>query len=678
MAGQIRIDPPQDNDLRRQNTALDEQVKQLVRTEKRLYRIQKDLDRQVFRVDSLNRLALAQSLTFDAQQILLGALESLAATLYFDRGAGLLADGDGVLRVRTWIGLEAEQANTIDGRGLGAAAFFSQTPPLLFDSACPPNLPPDVPALLDALLRNEGTGRAIVLALPLRLPKDGRPVGLLLLCCCDIAVISIHTRPVSEQDLPFVGLVRAHIEAALEKAFLYQGLTDVTHNLERKVQERTAQLEYYASRDPLTNFYNHRIFWELLEYEIKRSTRHGRPFGLFVIDIDNFKTINDSFGHERGDRCLVALAEKMRQTLRAEDIVARYGGDEFTVILAEAGTEQSYSVAQRLLGAISIEPFDLGGGALVPVSLSIGMATYPDHACNARELFVQADNAVYRAKHEGKNAVYFPTEEDLSKHVVNAGDRMLLAVGSNPSELLTPFFQPVLDLRDGTVAAYEVLMRILVDGQPLPAADFVHQAERLGIINRLDDALRKKVFERLARERYAGMIFLNLSPRALMVKEFAESVMAQVRALDIAPERIVFEITERETVKNLTLIETFVHQLRSEGFRFAVDDFGSGYSSLHYIKKFSVDLVKIDGEFVRGILDSKVDRAFVHSIVALARDLGIKTVAEYVENEEILAAVGAMGVDYAQGYYVGRPGPDLAGASCRALDPANYRRRTEQ
>jgi diguanylate cyclase (GGDEF)-like protein len=675
MADQVPIELPSADDLQRQNAALDGQIKQLVRTEKRLYRIQKDLDRQMQRVDSLNRLALNLSLTFDAERILAGALESLAATLYFDLGAGLIAEGEDRLRVCAWVGLSEAQAKTKGGRRADAAAFCSWTAPLLFDSANPPDLPPDVPALLDELLQEEETDRAIVLILPLRLPKDNCLVGLLLLCCCDISVISVHSRLVSKQDLPFVSLVRAHIEAALEKAFLYKDLTDLTRNLEEKVKERTAQLEYYAARDPLTDLYNHRIFWELLEYEVMRSDRHGRPFGLLVIDIDNFKAINDSYGHERGDRCLVELAEKMRRCLRVEDVLARYGGDEFAVIMTEADTGQSYSVAQRLLRTMSLEPIDLGGGESVPLSLSIGLATFPEHARNARELFLLADNAVYRAKREGKHTVCIPRHDDLADSAFNDGDKLLLAAGGNPSELLVPFFQPVLDLRDGSIAAYEVLMRILVDGQMLEAAEFVHQAERLGIINRLDNALQRKVFERLAQERFAGMIFLNLSPRALMIKEFTESVLVQVRKFGIAPERIVFEITERETVKNLELIETFVHQLRSEGFRFAVDDFGSGYSSLHYIKKFSVDLLKIDGEFIRGMLENNVDRAFVHSIVALARDLKIRTVAECVENEDILRAVGVMGVDYAQGHHVGKPCPDLADAAARPVGPATGRRR---
>ena len=153
------------------------------------------------------------------------------------------------------------------------------------------------------------------------------------------------------------------------------------------------------------------------------------------------------------------------------------------------------------------------------------------------------------------------------------------------------------------------------------------------------------------------MIFLNLSPRALMIKEFTESVLVQVRKFGIAPERIVFEITERETVKNLELIETFVHQLRSEGFRFAVDDFGSGYSSLHYIKKFSVDLLKIDGEFIRDIAVNPVNQLVINAIVGIAQGMRKKTIAEFVGDANSTQLLRTSGVDYAQGYYIGLPRP---------------------
>jgi EAL domain-containing protein (putative c-di-GMP-specific phosphodiesterase class I) len=200
-------------------------------------------------------------------------------------------------------------------------------------------------------------------------------------------------------------------------------------------------------------------------------------------------------------------------------------------------------------------------------------------------------------------------------------------------------------------------MRIKLGDQIVAANDFIEQAESMGIAHKMDYLLIEKAFIQIKAQGYEGMLFVNLSPKALIVGEFVARVRHLAHEFSIQPSRIVFEITERETVSNLSLLEKFVLDVKLQGFSFAIDDFGSGYSSFQYIKRFPVDYIKIEGEFIRNMLNDEVYLAFIKSIVTLAKELKIKTIAEYVEDADILAAVTALGIDYAQGYHISRPSP---------------------
>ncbi len=220
---------------------------------------------------------------------------------------------------------------------------------------------------------------------------------------------------------------------------------------------------------------------------------------------------------------------------------------------------------------------------------------------------------------------------------------------------ILPYFQPICDTASGEIAIHELLMRIELGDQVVTANDFIEEAEGMGIVHKMDYQLIEKAFRHIKEQNYQGMLFINLSPKALIIAEFVSRVHCLAAEYSIDPGRIVFEITERETVSNLSLLEQFVLDLKRQGFSFAVDDFGSGYSSFQYIKSFPVDYIKIEGEFVRNMLDDSVYLAFIKSILTLANELGIKTIAEHVEDAETFAAVRDLGIDYAQGYYIDRP-----------------------
>ncbi len=428
----------------------------------------------------------------------------------------------------------------------------------------------------------------------------------------------------------------------------------------KAIYKYTQDLEYYATRDPLTDLHNQRVFWEMLNYEVLRAQRHKYPFGLLVIDLDNFKSVNDGYGHSFGDRYLQETAKTIREALRAGDMLARYGGDEFTVILPEAGMEQALEVAKRILRGMENFGIKAPNGDALESGMSIGLSIYPDHASSSKDLFMFADNMMYKAKKQGKNRVYIPTELDVIDVFKDISEKSLLITKAIKEKRITPYFQPMLRIDENGPAAVEVLSRIVLDDNSIMGAhEFIEIAESMGVIHNLDFVVMEKAFEQVNRENYQGLIFLNMSPRSVVLSEFLPEVKKLVRNAGIEPDRVVFEITERDTVKNMGMLQKFVSNLKAEGFQLAIDDFGSGFSSFQYLKHFPVDFVKIEGEFIANMVNDTKDHAVVRSITSLAHELNAKTIAEFVESAEVLEAVKAMNITYAQGFHIRKPSPTI-------------------
>jgi diguanylate cyclase (GGDEF)-like protein len=424
----------------------------------------------------------------------------------------------------------------------------------------------------------------------------------------------------------------------------------------KAIHKYTRDMEYYATRDPLTDLYNRRVFWELFEYEVARAQRHGYEFALLLVDLDNFKLINDNFGHAAGDVYLQAVARAMKRTLRPGDIFARYGGDEFVALLPEITAATATAVARRVLdAAAAVEQFSPDGSRIAG-SVSIGMAIYPLHADNSKDLFLFADNMMFKAKGAGKHQVGVPGELEVAEVFRDMTTTTMLVVKAINERRIVPFFQPILDIAGNRIAGYEVLSRLEQDGTHLEAARFIEYAEKAGAIHRLDTMVMEQALRRLAESGFTGYLFVNLSPRALAVADFLAVLKTTVADAGIDPGQVVFEITERDTVRNIAILERMVSELKRDGFKLAIDDFGSGFSSFQYLRRLPVDFVKIEGDFVVNILNNERDRAFVQTIWRLAADLNIQVVAEHVENAEVLAELQRIGVEYAQGYHVGRPG----------------------
>lgn len=429
----------------------------------------------------------------------------------------------------------------------------------------------------------------------------------------------------------------------------------------KAIHKYTRDMEYYATRDPLTDLYNRRVFWELFEYEVARAQRHGYEFAVLLVDLDNFKLINDNFGHATGDIYLQTVARAMKKTLRPGDVFARYGGDEFVALLPEITSETAAAVAQRVLEAAAAAEHFTPDGSRVAGSVSIGLAIYPLHADSAKDLFLFADNMMFKAKGAGKHQVGVPGEQEVAEVFRDMTATTMMVIKAINERRIVPFFQPILDISGERVVGYEVLSRLEQNGDHLEAGRFIEYAEKAGAIHRLDTMVMEQALRRLAESGFDGYLFVNLSPRALAVADFLATLKRTVAEAGINPGQVVFEITERDTVRNIAILERMVSELKMDGFKLAIDDFGSGFSSFQYLRRLPVDFVKIEGDFVVNIVDNERDRAFVQTIWRLAADLRIRVIAEHVESAEVLAVLQQIGIEYAQGYYVGRPGAALGG-----------------
>ena len=429
-----------------------------------------------------------------------------------------------------------------------------------------------------------------------------------------------------------------------------------------KLLSRTlSELEYYAMHDPLTGIYNRRQFNNMLEYEIGRSERHHHEFSLLQLDLDDFKDINDSYGHQTGDDALCGVAEVLRAHIRKGDLAARIGGDEFAVILMETGREGATTVANMLGKSLRERVFTAPDGKHFHLTVSIGIATYPIDAQNEADLQVGADAAMYRAKDIGKDSACTLDELDgkveIGRHTRDNAEKMREAL---QQDRIIPYYHNIVDCKTGELFACETLARLVEpDGKVLSAGMFIETIEKYGMGRDLDRMIISKAFKakrELMQSSASGMkMFLNISAQEIQGRGILAYAEELCQTLEIPPSCIVFEILERDAIGDMTNMRKFLSNLREKGFAFALDDFGSGYNSFHYLRELRFEYVKIDGAFVRNILNSKIDYALVHNLSRLCQDIGIHTVAEFVETQEILEALKDMGINYAQGFHIGLP-----------------------
>jgi len=434
-----------------------------------------------------------------------------------------------------------------------------------------------------------------------------------------------------------------------------------------KVLSRTLlELEYYAVHDPLTGLHNRRQFNEMLNYEVSRSERHQHEFSVLMLDLDDFKDINDSYGHPTGDTTLCAIATVLLEHTRKGDLCARVGGDEFAIILTETGAKGAGIVAKKISHALRELAITSAQGNHFHLTVSIGVSSYPGDGSTIDTLLEGVDIAMYKAKDMGKDSVcaFDATEQRVSIRETRENAENLREALKEGR--IVPYYQSIVNCQTGELYAFETLARLRSPtGETTSAAMFIETIEKYGMARELDLATinnaftAKRAVMNSNRSEANAKIFINLSVQEIQGRGILGYAEDLCQELQLPPESIVFELLERDAISDMTNMRRFLTNLRRKGFSFALDDFGTGYNSFHYLRELHFEYVKIDGAFVRNILTSKIDYALVENLSKLCQDIGILTVAEFVENQEIWEALKDMGINYAQGYHIGMPLPEM-------------------
>jgi diguanylate cyclase (GGDEF)-like protein/PAS domain S-box-containing protein len=440
------------------------------------------------------------------------------------------------------------------------------------------------------------------------------------------------------------------------------GQTTSISGTARDITEQKAfqhQLSYHAEHDPLTGLFNRRYFHEELERTVARMARNNSSCALFYIDLDQFKYINDTLGHAAGDRLLVDVAALLLSHVRDGDLLARFGGDEFTLLLYNITQADVLRAANNFRSLCDDYKFTADDKTF-NISCTIGVAMIDNQAHSADELLSHADLACNMAKQQGRNRCNLYNPADLDK----AGMAEDMSWAARVREMLEHdrfqlVYQPIVSAKNGEVLDYEVLVRMVCDdGQIILPGGFMPAAERFGLIHSVDRWIVSRAINELGKLHARGHMAhfsINLSGKAFEDDTLLPLIRELLDNTGLDPTLVTFEITETAAIENLAAAENFITALKDIGCQFALDDFGSGFSSFAYLKHLPVDILKIDGSFVKGMAHSSVDQAMVESMNQIAHALGKQTVAECVENEETLQLLKEMRIDRAQGNYIGRP-----------------------
>jgi two-component system CheB/CheR fusion protein len=427
-----------------------------------------------------------------------------------------------------------------------------------------------------------------------------------------------------------------------------------------QIKESQRKADYLATHDVLTGLPNRALFHDRLRQALAQARRKQSRVALIFIDLDNFKTINDTLGHDTGDELLKEAARRLRRALRDVDTLARLGGDEFTAILANIDPQGAEQVARRIVDDLT-RSFRLGERDLF-VSSSIGIAFYPEDGADSATLIKAADTAMYRAKELGRNRVEF-FRADLHVRLLKraAHENALRAALSTPGRLRL-VFQPKFDLQTQPhrLVGAEALLR-WQDPElgAISPAEFIPVAEASGLTRELGEAVQRMLFAQIAEWQGLGLkvppIAFNVSPRCIREVGFADRIIANAQSAGVPLDRLQVEITEGALLDNSAQVESNLQTLDAAGVKVAIDDFGTGYSSLAYLKRLPLDELKVDKSFVDGLGEDRNDEAITTAILSLARALGLTTVAEGIETDRQLAWLTDKGCAVGQGYLLARP-----------------------
>ena len=422
------------------------------------------------------------------------------------------------------------------------------------------------------------------------------------------------------------------------------------------IRERDEALRRMANHDGLTGLVNRKYFVEQLEKEIVRIAIDGGSSALFFFDLDRFKYINDTYGHAAGDRLLVQIGKQLTQRIREQDLVARFGGDEFTLIAYHVNHKNAHEIAESFIKLMHDFVF-YEAGEMLKIHFSIGVTILDDGTCSAAEYLKEADTAVLEAKAQGRNNFrIFQHSKDTGSKDTGAGWHIRLKEILLNNQAL-PYYQPLIGLKNQSEHIKEVLLRLPDTGQGVirPGA-FMPAAERFGLMGEFDQQMIRKVAQVLSVQNDPNLVFsMNLSEQFIAAENIMEFLKNVILEFHVSPKHFIFEISERHIVRNIEILRTIIPALSALEFRFAVDDFGGGFGSFNYLKQFPVHFLKIDSTLIENIAEDSIDRITVRSIVDVAASLNIQTIAKFVSDTEGLSILKKLGVDFAQGNFLGQP-----------------------
>jgi diguanylate cyclase (GGDEF)-like protein/PAS domain S-box-containing protein len=434
----------------------------------------------------------------------------------------------------------------------------------------------------------------------------------------------------------------------------YEGmLTNVT---ERKSFE--SQLQFLADHDPLTGLFNRRRFVQELDLEIKLMRRDGHPSSLLMLDVDGLKQVNDAMGHQAGDALVRQTAEVLRDRLRGTDSVGRLGGDEFAVLLRGSRVNEAAAVAQVLLDRFRGREQVASAEPIRP-TISIGLTSLRRNFTGADEAIGAADRAMYEAKRTGGDRVAMYSRR-LPPRTEGRGSWADQIRDALDEDRIVLYRQPIIHLASREVHRHEVLIRMRSpEGDVLPPEAFLPDAERFDLVQELDRRAAHQAVSLIAAESNGEPLRLevNVAAKTIEDPEFTEALADALREEGVDPANLILEVSEQVAVSDLKRARAFAERVAELGCGFALDNFGSGFGSFFYLKHLPVDHIKIDGDLIRGLSSSRVDREIVSSIVDVARSLDRETVGERVNDERTLELMKQLGVDYAQGFHLGLPTP---------------------
>jgi len=474
-------------------------------------------------------------------------------------------------------------------------------------------------------------------------------------------------REFTRRDLDLLTMFAAQVGIAVENAITYEALAAAKaaaenyqaqlEQLNSELARTNTELEHLALYDNLTGLPNRSLIQDRIQQALYAASRDGHQLGIFVLDLDQFKDVNDTLGHEIGDQLLKAVGERYNAVLRKTDTVGRLGGDEFAVIIPDTDTDATVRLAEQLLAALE-QPFRLNSNTL-SIDASIGIALYPEHGLDVAALLKHADVAMYMAKRNKSGYALYDTTEDphSPSRLAMLGD-LRQALGRN--ELLL-HYQPKIDLHSGRIIGAEALARWehREHGMIMPD-NFIPLMEQTGLIRGFTQTALDMALQQCAAWRRDGheiTMAINLSTHNMRDPLLANHITALLKKWSLSRDSIILEITESAVMSDSTIALETIEALDRAGVRFSIDDYGTGYSSLSRLKRLPVQELKIDRSFVKDMLISPDDAVIVHSTIDLAHNLGLSVTAEGVEDAATAQRLKELGCDYAQGYHFSRPIP---------------------